>query len=76
MPNSKNWKTVIGCTDDNFIDFIKKCLVWEPSERMTPREALLHPWILDGLPDDIRVQHIRFLKDKAFKTSSEKEFHK
>ncbi|EAS02804.2 Serine/Threonine kinase domain protein (macronuclear) [Tetrahymena thermophila SB210] len=76
MPNSKNWKSVIGCTDDNFIDFIKKCLVWEPSQRLTPRDALLHPWILDGLPEDIRVQHIKFLKDKSFETASEKEFHK
>lgn len=33
MPNSKNWKTVLGCNDANFIDFVKKCLVWEPSER-------------------------------------------
>ncbi|KAG1170050.1 hypothetical protein G6F36_011981 [Rhizopus arrhizus] len=31
--------------DKDFIDFISKCLSWEPSERMTPEQALNHPWV-------------------------------
>lgn len=28
-----------------FIDFLDKCLVLDPARRMTPREALAHPFI-------------------------------
>lgn len=32
-----------------FYDFISKMLVWEPEKRLTPEEALRHPWITKGL---------------------------
>lgn len=69
VPNSKTWKNVLGCNDDNFIDFLKCCLTWEPSERMVPMDGLLHPWILEGLPEDIRIQHISILKEKEMKSA-------
>lgn len=28
-----------------FVDFVQRCLVWEPSERMTPPQALRHVWL-------------------------------
>ncbi|KAI9471947.1 MAG: kinase-like domain-containing protein [Benjaminiella poitrasii] len=31
--------------DNNFADFICRCLTWEPEKRMKPIEALSHPWI-------------------------------
>lgn len=33
------------CTDDDFKDFVSQCLVWDPSERLTPAQALQHPWL-------------------------------
>jgi hypothetical protein len=27
---------IVGSTDGTFIDFIKKCLEWDPNKRMTP----------------------------------------
>lgn len=33
---------------------MKKCLTWDPKLRMTPEEALIHPWIIEGLPSSIR----------------------
>ena len=45
-PASKEWSTALkGCDDEYFIDFIKKCLEWDPSTRMTPYTALRHPWL-------------------------------
>lgn len=38
----------------NFLDFIHKCFEFDPEKRMTPKDALLHKWIVDGLPDEIR----------------------
>ena len=32
--------------DDLFIDFIDKCLTWDPLKRLKPEEALDHPWLL------------------------------
>jgi len=36
-------------TNENLIDFVGKCLRWRAEERMTPEEALQHPWLLDVL---------------------------
>ena len=30
--------------DDLLLDLIQKCLEWDPSERITASQALLHPW--------------------------------
>ncbi|XP_046841344.1 dual specificity tyrosine-phosphorylation-regulated kinase 2-like [Xenia sp. Carnegie-2017] len=50
-PHSKSWITALkGCDDPLFIDFLKKCLEWEPSQRMTPSQALRHSWLRRRLP--------------------------
>lgn len=36
--------------DSLFLSLIQQCLEWDPDERITPERALLHPWILEGLP--------------------------
>ena len=54
-----SWKNILGhdC-DKDFLDLLKKCLTWDPQERITPKNALLHDWIIAGLPHNIRVQHV------------------
>ncbi|CDW54017.1 dual specificity [Trichuris trichiura] len=45
-PSSRSWSSALkGCDDENFIDFVKRCLEWDPDERMTPSQALKHCWI-------------------------------
>jgi dual specificity tyrosine-phosphorylation-regulated kinase 2/3/4 len=39
-PNSKTLKNKLSCTDAEFLDFIDKCLDWNPVDRLTPLEAL------------------------------------
>lgn len=39
-----------GCDEPLFIDFLKRCLEWDPSKRMTPSQALRHPWLRRRLP--------------------------
>lgn len=41
---------VMGDEDDEYLDFVQKCLVWDPEARMTPDDALKHVWVLKGLP--------------------------
>ncbi|KAK6472030.1 dual specificity tyrosine-phosphorylation-regulated kinase 2-like [Huso huso] len=53
-PGSKDWVTALkGCDDPTFIDFLKKCLDWDPATRMTPNQALRHPWLYKRLPKPI-----------------------
>ena len=45
-------------TDDQLlIDFVSRCLEWDPEKRMKPTEALSHSWIVEGLPANIRSRH-------------------
>ncbi|XP_023688144.2 dual specificity tyrosine-phosphorylation-regulated kinase 3 isoform X1 [Paramormyrops kingsleyae] len=53
-PGSKEWSTALkGCDDPTFIDFLKKCLDWDPATRMTPSQALRHPWLYKRLPKPV-----------------------
>jgi dual specificity tyrosine-phosphorylation-regulated kinase 2/3/4 len=50
MPNSKDLGTLLRCTDRGFIDFLSRCLRWDVAERITPSDALRHPWVLGEEP--------------------------
>ncbi|XP_061778507.1 dual specificity tyrosine-phosphorylation-regulated kinase 2-like [Nerophis ophidion] len=53
-PASKEWSAALkGCEDSTFTDFIKKCLDWDPSSRLTPSQALRHPWLYRRLPKSL-----------------------
>lgn len=39
-----------GCDDPLFLDFLRRCLEWDPSTRMNPPAALRHPWLRRRLP--------------------------
>lgn len=50
-PGSREWVTALkGCEDPLFLDFLKQCLEWDPSLRMSPSQALRHPWLRRRLP--------------------------
>jgi len=50
-PGSKDWVTALkGCDDPLFVEFMKRSLEWDPSNRMTPASALRHPWLRRRLP--------------------------
>lgn len=50
-PGSKDFVTALkGCDDPLFLDFMKRCLEWDPAVRMTPPQALRHAWLRRRLP--------------------------
>ncbi|CAH2277825.1 dual specificity tyrosine-phosphorylation-regulated kinase 2 isoform X1 [Pelobates cultripes] len=50
-PGSRDWVTALkGCDDPLFLDFLAQCLEWDPTLRMTPSQALQHPWLRRRLP--------------------------
>ena len=51
IPESRTLQEAIeSCQDPLFLDFIDQCLNLDPKERVTPDQALQHPWIQAGLP--------------------------
>ncbi|VDO45943.1 unnamed protein product [Onchocerca flexuosa] len=50
-PGSRSWNTALkNQGDDLFIDFLRRCLDWDPDTRLTPQQALKHPWLRRRLP--------------------------
>ncbi|XP_037703095.1 dual specificity tyrosine-phosphorylation-regulated kinase 4 isoform X2 [Choloepus didactylus] len=53
-PDSKDLTMVLKTYDTSFLDFLRRCLIWEPSLRMTPDQALQHAWIQE--PRNLKPQ--------------------
>ncbi|KAI9055935.1 hypothetical protein LZ554_000870 [Drepanopeziza brunnea f. sp. 'monogermtubi'] len=44
-PSSKSLEQVLKCNDEVFLDFITRCLRWDPDTRMKPEEAIRHEFL-------------------------------
>ncbi|PSN65861.1 hypothetical protein BS50DRAFT_635070 [Corynespora cassiicola Philippines] len=44
-PSSKTLQQALKCDDEAFLDFISRCLRWDPDRRMKPDEAMLHEFV-------------------------------
>ncbi|KAF1951224.1 hypothetical protein CC80DRAFT_425159 [Byssothecium circinans] len=44
-PSSKTLQQALKCDDEAFLDFIARCLRWDPERRLKPDEAMLHEFI-------------------------------
>jgi len=47
-PGTKSLQQVLRCDDADFVDFIGKCLIWDPERRLKPQGAMRHPFITGG----------------------------
>ncbi|CAM9395679.1 unnamed protein product [Lampetra fluviatilis] len=52
VPGSNPISVALGSQDREFNDFISRCLEWDPTLRMTPVEALAHPWLRRTPPEE------------------------
>ena len=46
--------------DHHFYNFLRRILVWEPGQRLTPQQALQDPWITRGLPNEVKQLYTIF----------------
>ncbi|KAI9760371.1 MAG: hypothetical protein M1840_002553 [Geoglossum simile] len=44
-PSSKSLQQTLKCDDEAFLDFISRCLRWDPDRRMKPDEAMQHEFV-------------------------------
>jgi len=56
IPNTRTLKEAVPCDDDEFIDFIMKCLEIDPETRFSASEAMEHPWIRSAFKDPLSKQ--------------------
>jgi dual specificity tyrosine-phosphorylation-regulated kinase 2/3/4 len=47
-PGTKTLSQVLRCDDADFVDFIAKCLIWDPERRLKPTNAMRHSFITGG----------------------------
>ena len=44
-PSSKSLQQALKCDDESFLDFLTRCLRWDPDRRLQPDEAIHHEFI-------------------------------
>ncbi|TAQ87838.1 hypothetical protein B7494_g3852 [Chlorociboria aeruginascens] len=44
-PSSKTLQQALKCEDESFLDFLTRCLRWDPDRRMKPEEAIRHEFL-------------------------------
>ena len=49
-PSSKTLQQVLKCDDEAFIDFLARCLRWDPERRLKPEEAIRHEFVTGQKP--------------------------
>ena len=47
LPNSTSIEREVNVSDTVFIDLIRSCLKWEPSQRITAEGIMAHPWVAE-----------------------------
>ncbi|KAK4230220.1 hypothetical protein QBC38DRAFT_48745 [Podospora fimiseda] len=67
-PSSKTLQQVLKCDDEAFLDFIARCLRWDPDRRLKPEEAIRHEFITQSKANGMVDRHssvpIRMQRDR------------
>ncbi|KAL8418870.1 hypothetical protein RB594_002175 [Gaeumannomyces avenae] len=61
-PSSKTLQQVLKCDDEPFLDFLARCLRWDPDRRLKPEEAIRHEFIT-GVKASMPVPRIAASRD-------------
>ena len=63
LPSTKSLPHSLHTTDPLFLDFVSRCLDWDPNERMTAEEGLMHEWVAEaGKSQLVSVREPRKMK--------------
>lgn len=63
-PSSKTLQQALKCDDEAFLDFIARCLRWDPDRRMKPEEAIRHEFIT-GQKTSVPVPRAANVRDQS-----------
>jgi len=48
-PGSRDLTSVLHTSYKQFISFLQGCLDWDKNSRLTPEQALQHPWLAESV---------------------------
>lgn len=71
QPGTKDLAMKLRCKDRTFLSFLEGCFRWDPMLRMTPDEALHHPWVTDHLPPATHRANVGVSSSHKYETSAE-----
>ncbi|KAI0134451.1 CMGC/DYRK/DYRK2 protein kinase [Xylariales sp. AK1849] len=57
-PSSKTLQQALKCDDEPFLDFLTKCLKWDPDRRIKPEEAIRHEFISGQKTSSVAVPRV------------------
>ncbi|GBF91610.1 dual-specificity tyrosine-(Y)-phosphorylation regulated kinase [Raphidocelis subcapitata] len=66
-PAAKALHGVLRCNDAAFLELLEGCLRWDPAERITPEQALAHPWFGDQAAQAVAQQQAAVARTAAVK---------
>lgn len=58
IPSSRMMKEAVPCEDEEFLQFISKCLEIDPETRFSASEAMEHPWLKNALHQSMQKKKI------------------
>ncbi|KAJ1657188.1 serine/threonine protein kinase, CMGC, dual-specificity [Dispira simplex] len=64
-PGAKHLASVLKTNDKTFLDFLYRCLEWDPKHRMTPEQAVQHEWITGHVEPGRRYKGLPAIPSKA-----------
>ena len=67
LPGMRSLREILKGADIGLINLVEKCLEWDPSKRISPDEALLHPWMQDLPCMPQKIQHSKTQSHSALK---------
>lgn len=50
IPGTRSLQSAVASEDPDLLSFLRGCLEWDPAARITPEEALAHPFITRAAP--------------------------
>ena len=59
---SKDLRKILSTADEKYVDLVSRCLEYDPQTRMTPEDAMNHPWILEIMQKTKQLSKIRLVK--------------
>jgi len=66
-PSSKDLKQTLKCDDEPFLDFIARCLRWDPARRLNPNDALNHEFVTGIKPSFRSRSHVTVIASSPAK---------
>lgn len=64
---SKKLRDTLKCSDERLLNLISGCFEWDQLKRISPDEALLHPWLNENSQQGLKFKHTKTQSESVLK---------